>query len=471
MPDLVFTSMMELAHMIATKAVSPVEVVRAHLDRIAAADGRLRAYITVCAEAAVEAARDAERAVMARGPLGALHGVPVAVKDLCATAGVRTTGGSKILRDAVPTEDATVVARLRAAGAIVLGKLNMHEFAYGPEGLNDHYGHARNPWDAAQARIPGGSSSGSGVAVAAGLAAGALGSDTGGSIRIPAALCGITGIKPTYGRVSRAGVLPLSWSMDHIGPMTRTAADSALMLGAIAGHDPADATTSARPVPSYLAALDGEVRGVRVGLLRSFFLETAAPEVRAAVESAAGVLARHGATVDEVRLDHLAELPAATMAIIGSEALAYHAEWVRTRAHEYQADVIERLRMAAFVTGVQYVRAQQLRGLVRSEVDRVLTTHDVLLAPATPVTAPRVGEREVVLGSGRSDVRSALIRFTRPFNVSGHPACAVPCGFDGQGLPIGMQVIGRAFDEAMVLRVADAYQRFTDWHTRRPVVD
>jgi aspartyl-tRNA(Asn)/glutamyl-tRNA(Gln) amidotransferase subunit A len=399
--------------------------------------------------------------------------VPVAVKDLCQTAGVATTGGSAILRRFVPDTDATVVTRLRAAGAILLGKLNMHEFAYGPEGLNDHYGHARNPWDAAQARIAGGSSSGSGVAVAAGLAPGALGSDTGGSIRIPAALCGITGLKPTYGRVSRAGVLPLSWSMDHIGPMTRSAADSALMLGAIAGHDPDDPTTSARAVPSYLAALDGDVKGLRIGVLRSFFLETSDPEVRACVETAAGVLAGHGAVVDEVRLEHLAHVPAATMAIIGSEALAFHAEWVRTRAGEYQADVIERLRMGAFVTGVQYVRAQQLRARVRAEVDRALTAHDVLLAPTTPITAARVGEREieVAVDGATRDVRSALIRFTRPINFSGHPACSVPCGFSRSGLPVGMQLIGRAFDEATVLRAADAYQRVTDWHTRRPVIN
>jgi aspartyl-tRNA(Asn)/glutamyl-tRNA(Gln) amidotransferase subunit A len=471
MADLVWTPMTELARMIATKAVSPVEVVRAHLDRIAALDGHLRSYITVCADAAMDAARAAEGALMSGNTLGPLHGVPVGLKDLCATAGVKTTGGSKILRDSVPDKDATVVTRLRAAGAIVLGKLNMHEFAYGPEGLNDHYGHARNPWDAAQARIAGGSSSGSGVAVAAGLAPGALGSDTGGSIRIPASLCGITGIKPTYGRVSRAGVLPLSWSMDHIGPMTRSAADSALMLGVIAGSDPEDPTTSVLPVPAYLDALNGDLTGLRVGLLRSFFLETSDPEVRAAVEVAAQALAAHGAIVDEVSLGHLADIPAATMAIIGSEALAYHAEWVRTRAREYQADVIERLRMGAFVTGVQYVRAQQVRALVRAEVDGALRRRDVLLAPTAPITAVRVGEREVTVGTATTDVRSALIRFTRPINFSGHPACSVPCGFSRGGLPIGMQLIGRPFDEATVLRAADAYQRLTDWHTRRPVIN
>jgi aspartyl-tRNA(Asn)/glutamyl-tRNA(Gln) amidotransferase subunit A len=471
MPELVWASLRDLARMIVTKEVSPVEVVRTYLERIAALDQRLRAYITVCAEGALEAARAAEATVSAGSPRGPLHGVPIALKDLFQTAAVRTTAGSKILGQAVPETDATVVTRLRAAGAIVLGKLNMHEFAYGPEGLNEHYGHARNPWDAAEARIAGGSSSGSGVAVAAGLAPAALGSDTGGSIRIPAALCGITGLKPTYGRVSRAGVLPLSWSMDHAGPMARTAADCALLLGVMAGYDPDDATTSVLPVPPYLAALNGDVKGLRIGLLRRFFLETSAPEVGAAVEAAATLLAGQGAVVDEVTLAHGAEIPAATMAIIASEALAYHATWVRTRPQDYQHDVIERLRAGAFVTGVQYVRAQQLRALVRQDIDAALARRDLLLVPTVPITAPRVGERAVPVGGVMNDPRSALIRFTRPFNLSGHPACSVPCGFSAGGLPVGMQFVGRPFDEATVLRAADAYQRLSDWHTRRPVLD
>src|SRR5215510_13207300 len=272
--------MADLGRMIATKQVSPVEVVRVHLDRIAALDGTLRAFITVCADGAREAARAAEAALMAGQLVGPLHGVPWAPKDLYSTKGVRTTGGSRILADSVPAADATVVARLAKAGAILLGKLNMHEFAYGPEGLNGHYGDARNPWDPDAHRIAGGSSSGSGVAVAAGLAPGSLGSDTGGSIRIPASLCGITGLKPTYGRVSRAGVLPLSWSMDHVGPMTRTARDCALILGAIAGYDPADPSTSVLPVPDYLAALSGKISGLRVGVLGPFFLAGASPAVR-----------------------------------------------------------------------------------------------------------------------------------------------------------------------------------------------
>jgi aspartyl-tRNA(Asn)/glutamyl-tRNA(Gln) amidotransferase subunit A len=470
MANLFWASMTELARLIATKAVSPVEVVRVHLDRIAGLDGDLRAYITVCADAAMEAARAAEAALMSGGPVGPLHGVPYALKDLYDTAGVRTTGGSRIFAERVPAADATVARRLTQAGGILLGKLNMVEFAYGPEGLNAHYGHPRNPWDPGVHRMAGGSSSGSGVAVAAGLAPGALGSDTGGSIRIPASLCGITGLKPTYGRVSRAGVLPLAWSMDHVGPMTRTAADCALMLGAIAGYDPADASTSVLPVPDYLAALTGEVEGLRVGLLRSFFLDGATPEVRTAVEAAARTLAGAGAIVDEVSLETVKHVPAASLAVVGSEALAYHAEMLRTRAAEYDPDIARRLRVGAFVGGAHYVRAQQVRGLVRADVDGVLARHDLLLAPATPITAPAVDERQTTLGDGPSDVRSALIRFTRPFNVSGHPACAVPCGFTAGGLPIGLQLVGRPFDEATVLRAADGFQRLTDFHARRPVL-
>jgi len=468
MSELFWASMADLGRMIATKEVSPVEVVRAHLDRIAALDAKLRAFITVCAEAALQAARGAEADLMADKVVGPLHGVPWAPKDLYATKGVRTTGGSKILADSVPRADATVVARLGEAGAIVLGKLNMHEFAYGPEGLNAHYGDARNPWDARAHRITGGSSSGSGAAVAAGLAPGSLGSDTGGSIRIPASLCGITGLKPTYGRVSRAGVLPLAWSMDHVGPMTRTARDCALMLHAIAGHDPADPTTSALPVPDYTAGLTGDVKGLRVGLLRAHFTDVAAPDVRAAVEAAAKQLERAGAIVDEANLTQVVHVAAASSAIVASEALAYHAAWIRSRAQDYQQDVRERLRVGAFVSGVHYVRAQQVRALVSREVDEALARRDVLLAPATPIPATVLGERETTLGDGTSDVRSALIRLTRPFNFSGHPACATPCGFTGSGLPIGLQVVGRPFDEATVLRVVDAYQRLTDWHTRRP---
>jgi aspartyl-tRNA(Asn)/glutamyl-tRNA(Gln) amidotransferase subunit A len=462
--------MTELARLIATKAISPVEAVRVHLDRIAVLDGDLRAYITVCAEPALAAARQAEQALMTGEPLGPLHGVPYALKDLYDTAGIRTTGGSRIFADRVPATDATVTRRLAQAGAILLGKLNMVEFAYGPEGLNPHYGHARNPWDRGTHRLTGGSSSGSGAAVAAGLAPGALGSDTGGSIRIPASLCGITGLKPTYGRVSRHGVLPLAWSMDHVGPMTRTAADAALMLGAMAGYDPADPSTSVLPVPDYRGGLSGDITGLRVGLLGGVFAEGATAEVRGAVEAAARALAGAGAVVDEVTLAQVASAAPASLAIVGSEALAYHADHVRTRAAEYDPDVARRLRVAAFISGHHYVRAQQVRARLRAEVDAALTRRDVLLAPSTPLVAPAVDERQVTLGDGPSNVRAALIRFTQPFNLSGHPACSVPCGFTAGGLPIGMQIVGRPFDEVTVLRTADAFQRLTDFHARRPML-
>jgi aspartyl-tRNA(Asn)/glutamyl-tRNA(Gln) amidotransferase subunit A len=467
--ELLWATAGDLARLIAGKEVSPVEVVRAHLDRISALDRGLGAFITVCEEGALEAAREAELAVMAGRTLGPLHGVPVGLKDLFDTRGVRTTGGArKILGNRVPEADATVVARLRAAGAVVLGKLNMHEFAYGPEGLNDHYGHARNPWDPLVHRIAGGSSSGSGVAVAAGLCPIALGSDTGGSIRIPASLCGITGLKPTYGRASRAGVLPLAWSMDHVGPMTRSAADAALVLAAMAGYDPADPSTSVLPVPDYGVALTGTITGLRVGALGADFLEVASPAVQAAVRAALRRLEQLGAVVDEVRLESIEHVPAAAAAIVASEAFAYHAPWLRRQPDDYQRDVRERLRLGAFISGPQYVRAQQFRGEVRDEVNRLLTRRDVLVAPGTPITATPVGQAQVAIGDAQSDVRGALISFTRPFNLSGHPACSIPCGFSTEGLPIGLQIIGRPFDEATILRVADAYQRTTDWHTRRP---
>jgi aspartyl-tRNA(Asn)/glutamyl-tRNA(Gln) amidotransferase subunit A len=466
--DLIWKSMVDLARMIATKEVSPVEVVQAHLDRIAAVDGTLTAYITVTAESALEAAKVAEAALASGGAIGPLHGLPIGLKDLYQTRGVRTTGGSRILGDWVPAEDATVVARLAEGGAISLGKLNMHEFAYGPEGLNPHYGTPWNPWDLATHRICGGSSSGSGAAVAAGLCAGALGSDTGGSIRIPSSLCGLSGIKPTYGRVSRAGVLPLAWSMDHIGPMCRTAADCALMLGAMAGYDPRDPTTSVLPVPDYLAALRGEVKGLRIGLLRGFFAESIAPAVRDAVAGAARALEGLGASLHEVTLDTVRLAPGASHMVLAPEAYAYHEEWLRTRPQDYGEDVRERLRVGAFVSAAEYLRGQRVRTLIRSEVDGALAGLDVLLCPTTAIAATPVEAREVVLDGQSQPIRPSLLRFTRVFNLSGHPAASIPGGFTPEGLPVGLQIVGRPFDEATVLRVADAYQRVTDWHTRRP---
>lgn len=470
MSELVWKPISALARLIAAKDISPVEVVQAYLDRIDALDGTLKAFITVCRDEALAAAKAAEATLMSGRPLGPLHGIPIGLKDLFATKGIRTTGGSKILADWVPQEDATVVARLKDAGAIVLGKLNMHEFAYGPEGLNPFYGDTRNPWDPNTHRIAGGSSCGSGAGVAAALCAGALGSDTGGSVRIPSALCGLSGVKPTYGRVSRAGILPLAWSLDHAGPMTHTAADAALVLEAMAGYDPRDPTTSQLPVPDYRAALSGEVRGLRVGLLGAYFMESAGVVLRQAVEQAAKLLEAHGARVEEVTLESVRHAAGASFAILGSEALAYHEDWMKSRPGDYSPDIRDRLRQAAFVSATQYLKAQRARQVIRQEVDALLAERDVLLAPTTPIVATPLGQDQVLVEGEQQDVRSTLIRLTRVFNLSGHPVASLPCGFTVAGLPIGMQIVGRPFDEAMVLRVADAYQRFTDWHTRRPPV-
>jgi aspartyl-tRNA(Asn)/glutamyl-tRNA(Gln) amidotransferase subunit A len=334
--------------------------------------------------------------------------------------------------------------------------------------VNPHYGTPWNPWDATTHRICGGSSSGSGAAVAMGLAAGAIGSDTGGSIRIPSALCGLTGLKPTYGRVSRAGILPLAWTLDHLGPMCRSAADCALMLGAMAGYDPRDASTSVLPVPDYGRALTGDVKGLRVGVLRSFFLESTGVALRQAVEAAVAVLEGLGATAQEVTLETAAWAAGASWAIISPESYAYHREWLRTRGAEYGADVRERLLVGAFVSAADYLKGQQARLRMRGEVDRVFQGVDVLVSATTPIVATPVGQDEVTIEHERSPVRGSLIRYTRVFNVTGHPAASLPCGVTAAGLPVGLQIIGRAFDEATVLRVADAYQRATDWHRRRP---
>lgn len=466
--ELVFYSMVELADLIRRKKVSPVEVARAYLDRAQRLDSVLRAYITVTAEDALKEARRAEKALTRRGTLRLLHGLPLALKDLAATKGIRTTCGSKILANWVPDEDATIVVKFREAGAVLLGKLNMHEFAYGPEGFNPHYGMPQNPWDKANPRYPGGSSSGSGVAVAAALCAGAIGTDTGGSIRIPASLCGIAGIKPTYGRVSRYGIVPLSWSMDHAGPMTRTVADSALMLQAMAGYDPKDASSSPIPVPNYLGDLEKGVKGLRVGIPKGGFFEALDPEVGEAVHAAIGVLRKLGARVGEVSLPHIHHTPGVSFAIVSTEAVAYHEPYLKTRAHEYGEDVRARLLTGQFVLATQYLKAQRARTLLRQEVETALRKVDVMVLPTTPIPAPKVDLESVTLGGESYDIRSTLTRLTRLANVTGHPALSVPCGFTSERLPIGLQILGRAFDEATVLRVGHAYERATPWHNYRP---
>jgi aspartyl-tRNA(Asn)/glutamyl-tRNA(Gln) amidotransferase subunit A len=456
------------AELIRTKQASPVELVQAYLHRIDRLDPRLRAYITVTREAALAAARRAEDAVVHGAPLGPLHGVTFAVKDQFATRGVRTTAGSRILADDVPDHDATVVARLAAAGGILLGKLNLTEFALGGT-IEFPFGQPRNPWNTEH--DTGGSSAGSGAAVAAALCAVSLGEDTGGSVRTPASWCGVAGHRPTWGLVSRHGSIPLAWSLDAAGPIARTVEDCALVLGVIAGHDPLDPLTTRHPLPDYRAALDGGVHGLRVGVIRELTsgAETDA-EVRGAVLAAVAVLARLGAVVDEVSLPLLPSAGAAFMAICDSEGAARHLGWLRTRPGDYDRGTRRRLLAAALIPATLVQKAQQARAVIRAQVLDALERFDVLLAPTSHRPAPAIAAFTAPITSKAEAAGRFFTRrsFTTPASLAGAPALAVPCGFSASGLPLSLQIIGRRFEDATVLRIGHAYEQATDWHRRRP---
>ena len=459
-----------LAAAIRAGKVSPVDATRECLDRIARLDRRLGAFITVDADGALAAARRLE-AEQSRGSWrGPLHGVPLAFKDLCFIRGLPTSCGTRRPDYFVAERDCTAVSRLVGAGAVPLGKLNMTELAMGAFGDNPHHGHARNPW--APDRCSGGSSSGSGVAVAAGLALGAIGTDTGGSIRLPSGCCGITGLKPTYGRVSRAGAMALSWSNDHVGPMARTAEDCALLLQVMAGPDPLDATASARPVPDYLAALDGRVAGLRVGVPENFFFQRVDGEMEAGVRAAVATLATLGARVVETRLPDPQVISDVAQLITRSEAAALHGGRLRARPDEFAPFARARLELGLEVPAYDYLQAQRLRSrLARAFAREVWNEVDVLAAPVIPEPAPPLAAAlegtldEITARQGR------FSRLTRPFNGLGLPALCLPCGFSRAGLPIAVQLVGRPFDEATVLRLGHAYQRATDWHLRAPALD
>jgi aspartyl-tRNA(Asn)/glutamyl-tRNA(Gln) amidotransferase subunit A len=458
-PELARGTIAALAPQLRTRKISPVEVTEAVLDRIAAVDGKVKAYLTVMDADARRSARAAEQAITAGNYLGPLHGVPVAVKDLYYTRGVKTTAGSKILADFVPDEDSAVVERLKRAGAIIVGKANTHEFA-----MNTWTPPTRNPWDLD--RIPGGSSGGSGAALAAHECVAATGTDTGGSIRIPAAFCGVVGLKPTFGRVSRHGVIPLSWTLDHAGPMTKSVEDAAIMLGVMAGYDPRDSSTVDIRVPSYVRALTGDVRGLRIGLPRDYFFDAVDPEVEEGVRNAVKSLERLGADVHEVAFPQLASLPVVHACIILTEAATYHEKWLRTRPDDYAPDVRLPLEWGKLFTGIDYVQCQRVRELIRQESAAVLQTVDVIAAPSVPLPASKVGEDPVTIKGNKEGLVGATIRLTRPANHTGLPAISVPCGFTATGLPIGLQLIGRPFDEATVLRVAHAYEVQAGWRTK-----
>ncbi|MGQ4809879.1 Glutamyl-tRNA(Gln) amidotransferase subunit A [Candidatus Entotheonellaceae bacterium PAL068K] len=460
--ELCYLSIHEAGSRLASGQLSPVELTRAFLDRIEQLDGALRAYITVLAEPALAAARAAEAEILRGDYRGPLHGIPIALKDLYDTQGVRTTASSRVMADRVPTEDATTTARLAAAGSILLGKLAMHEFALGGPDPTCGFPLARNPWNLDH--IPGGSSSGSGAGVAAGLCMGALGSCTGGSIRGPAAYCSIVGLKATYGRVSRYGVVPLSWTLDHCGPMTWTVEDAAYMLQAIAGYDPNDPTTSRAPVPDYTTALREEVGGLTIGVPRHFFLAhdpRIDRETVTCVETALGVFEDMGARVEDVTIPMLHDAGAAQPVIMLSEAFAYHASHLRRNPQAFGDMVRARFRIGGLFSAADYVQAQRLRTVLTRQCAEVLQQVDVLVSPTMSAPPPRF--------AGTDPLASVTgLSFTGPYNLTGMPAISVPCGFTTAGLPIGLQIAGKPFDEPTLLRVAYTYQQHARWFEKRP---
>ena len=452
----------EASELLRTQQLSPVELTQAFLDRITATDDQLHSFITVLRDQALADARLAEAEIQRGDYKGPLHGIPFALKDLYDTAGVLTTSGSRVDIERVPTEDATTTARLKGAGAILLGKLAMHEFALGGPDFTTPFPPARNPWNLDH--VTGGSSSGSGSAVASGQCMGALGSCTGGSIRGPASLCGIVGLKATYGRVSRAGVVTLSWSQDHCGPMTWTVEDTAYMMQALAGYDPKDPTTSTAPVPDYSLSLREDVRGLTIGVPRHFFFASSPdvnPEVVATVEKGLETLQELGANIQEVTIPSLDYVRAANSIIMLSEAYAFHEKNLKSRPEEYGEMVRARFRIGGLLSASDYVQAQRVRKVAIREFADVLQGVDVLVTPT--MTQPAAAFEGF---DGTSTVRGPS--FTAPFNLTGLPAISVPCGFTAAGLPVGMQIAGKPFDEPRLIQAAYTYQQQAGWFRQRP---
>jgi aspartyl-tRNA(Asn)/glutamyl-tRNA(Gln) amidotransferase subunit A len=467
MPDLTDLTIAEAGRAIGGRDISPVDLVEAYLARVERLNPALNAFVTVTAARAREDAARAAAEIVRGGYRGALHGIPIGLKDLYDTAGIETAGGSKVLRGRVPAADSTCARRLRDAGTVLIGKTNTHEFAWGTTTSNPHTGATHNPW--ALDRIPGGSSGGSGAAIVARLAAGTLGTDTGGSIRIPAALNGCVGFKPTFGRVSKAGILPMSWQFDHPGPICRTVEDAAIVLQAIAGYDPADFATVPVPVPDYRAALHGGVRGLRIGVPRDQFFGLLDPEVRVAVEEALDVFRALGAEVLDVDAgyDRMAVLQAWT--VCNAEGQAHHAEWLAKQRDDYSPELLANLS-TPLPDAVGLANAYRASYDVKEAVRGLLETVDLLVAPTTMRPASKIGEEQVEVDGVQLTTGAAFASLTMPFNIAGVPALSLPCGFSSGGLPIGMQIAGRPFDEPTVLRAAHAYETATDWHRRRAPV-
>lgn len=449
--------------LIARREISPFELTRAHLERIESYNPRLNCFLTVMVEDALQRAREAEKILSSKEAISPLCGIPIALKDLFETRGTRTTAGSKFFAGYVPESDAMVVQKLQEAGVVLLGKLNMHEIALGVTNVNPHFGACRNPWKLA--RVSGGSSGGSGAALAAGLCLGSLGSDTGGSIRIPAALCGVVGLKPTYGRVSLRGVIPLSWNLDHAGPLARRVLDAAMLLQAIAGYDPADPASIQAPKADFLGHIQDGVRGWRIALANDEYFTHIDPEVRKAVEEAAIVFEQLGAQVSRVEFAGARQAALSNGLMTTSDAAAFHSERLRNRPEDFGPDVLQRLQTGAAYTACEYIQARRDQVVLRRQFEDFFSQYEVLLTPTTPVTAPAIEGPDAIEQARR------LTRFTAPFNLTGLPAISVPCGFTGEGLPIGLQLVTRPWAEAALLRAGFAYEQAVDWSRRSPRLD
>lgn len=468
--DLAFDSIHELAPKIKDGSVSPVQLTEIALERTASLNPDLNAFLDVWHDEAIAAATVAERNIENGQYLGPMHGIPIGLKDLVDVAGKVTTGGSKVLQNNVAAKDATVTDRLNRAGAITIGKTNLVEFAFGAAGVNPYTGDAHNPWDTD--KITGGSSSGSGAAVAAGMVYGALGSDTGGSIRMPASLCGIAGIKPTYGRVPRTGVLDLCWSCDHVGPMTRRTADCAHMLNVIAGHDPLDIASSSRPVPDFAADLDKGVDGLRIGVPEHFFFDPdiVDSEVDSAVNTAIELLANNGAEIVSIPMDWVSQGRSINIIITLAEATAVHEKMLAEHADEYTPAVRSRIQSALAMPAVDYIRAQRARQAFSVKMAEATKDVDVIATPSVPVRTHTIAECTPATGEILAEKGAEIPLFTSIFDVTGEPSLSVPCGFDSSNMPIGLMITGHAFDETTILRVGHAYEELAGWHQRRPPI-
>lgn len=459
----------EASELVRTRKISPVELTQECLSRIERLDPKLNAFITVTADAALAQAHEAESEIQHGNWKGPLHGIPIGLKDIVDTAAARTTAASAVFRDRIPAQDAEVVRRLKAAGAVLLGKLNLHEFAYGGSSAISYFGAVHNPWD--YSRSSGGSSGGSAAAVAARLCYAAIGTDTGGSVRQPASYCGIVGLKPTYGRVSTSGVIPLSWSLDHVGPMTRTVKDAVLVFRVIAGYDRQDVASTDVPVPDYAATIAAPISSLRVGIPRAYFYDELHPEIEAAMEAALSFLKTLTASQQDIA-------PLATDgtysswsvpygAVFAAESYTYHKDHMQRSGELYQVATLQRLHAGAEVTAAKYIQSRRELEQIRRSVGQLFQNVDLLITPTVRIPPATLAELEENLDTARAKELS-MLHNTRPFNVCGLPTISVPCGFIRSGLPIGMQITGRAGDEATVCRLAHAYEQATEWHKREP---